>query len=123
MFTTPCVIKKNTFNLRKKLEELGYKKDINYLEYEHNLYACRGTYTSANFINKYYIDCGTNEELFLALAALGDDSDYMQWFVDDNTGIWERSNDELLSRYMQMEGHKATVEEIIEHFTVEGDVK
>ena len=25
MFTTPCFIKKNTPELRKKLEELGYK--------------------------------------------------------------------------------------------------
>ena len=71
---------------------------------------------------KSYIDCGTNEELFLSLAALRDDTDRHQWFIDDNTSIWERSNDELPSRYMQMEGHKASVEEIIKHFTVEGGV-
>lgn len=63
-------------------------------------------------------NCETNEEIFLALAALRYDTDRYQWFVDDNLGIWERSDDELPSRYMQMEGHKATVEEIIEHFTV-----
>lgn len=28
-----------------------------------------------------YIDCGTNENLFLALAALQDDTDNEQWFV------------------------------------------
>lgn len=27
-FTTPCFIRKNTETLRKKLEELGYLKDI-----------------------------------------------------------------------------------------------
>ena len=27
------------------------------------------------------IDCVTNEDLFLALAALRDDSDYMQYFI------------------------------------------
>ena len=29
------------------------------------------------------IDCGTNEILFLSLAALRDDSDYMQWFMNN----------------------------------------
>lgn len=32
MFTTPCFIRKNTPELVEKLEDLGYKKDINYLE-------------------------------------------------------------------------------------------
>lgn len=90
MFTTPCVIRKNTPELRNKLEDLGYKKDINYLEYEHNLYACRGTYASANFIDKYYIDCGTDEEMFLVIAALNDDElDYKLRVSDDNTCVWE----------------------------------
>ncbi len=30
------------------------------------------------------VDCGTNEELFLAIAALRDDSNYMQWFIADS---------------------------------------
>lgn len=63
-----------------------------------------------------YINCDDNVNMFLAIAALRDDTDINQWFVDDNIGIWECSENELSSRYMQMEGHKATVKEIIEHF-------
>lgn len=63
-----------------------------------------------------YIDCGNNVELFLAIALIRNDTDKGQWFVDDTTGIWERFNNDLPSRYMQMEGHKATVEELIEFY-------
>lgn len=64
-----------------------------------------------------YIDCGDNVELFLAIASIRNDTDKGQWFVDDTTGIWERFNNDLPSRYMQMEGHKATVEELIEFYS------
>lgn len=82
------------------------------------------------------IDCGTNEELFLAIAALRDDSNYMQWFIadsilsvsyDDSIGndhyftepkgimfFWDENWDNatiISGRY-----HKATVDELIEHF-------
>lgn len=64
-----------------------------------------------------YIDCGDNVELFLVIASIRNDTDRGQWFVDDTTGIWERFNNDLPSRYMQMEGHKATVEELIEFYS------
>ena len=131
MFTTPCFIRKNTPELRKKLEELGYKPfgsvkyewdtgwglstdnrigefesfDNNGLE---NIIKCE----SPDYEDS--VDCGTNEELFLALAALRDDTDYMQWFTDGK--LWEKSNSDLPSHYMQLEGHKATIKEIIEYF-------
>lgn len=54
--------------------------------------------------------------MLLALAALRDDTDRNQWFVDDVAGVWERSESELPSKYMQLNGHKATPEEIVEHF-------
>jgi hypothetical protein len=130
MFTQSCFIRKNSIKLQKKLKELGYKTD-----YQIVTRGCIATsslnctfsiitkemFDSTNpnitWNNGYRIDCGYNDDLFLALAALRDDTDSHQWFVDDNTGIWERSENELPSRYMQMEGHKATVEEIIKHFT------
>lgn len=31
------------------------------------------------------IDCGTNEELFLALAALRDDTNMFQWFIAESS--------------------------------------
>lgn len=75
------------------------------------------------------IDCGTNEELFLAIAALRDDTDDNQWFTNGK-GDWGMyrdgsdgnlpgmdffgmPNDFDLSHY-----HKATVNELIEHFKI-----
>lgn len=78
------------------------------------------------------IDCGTNEELFLAIAALRDDTNENQWFICD-VNHWDRldngeatvyaeigewifckSNDDDCARDNHY--HKATVEELIEHF-------
>ena len=128
MFTTPCFIRKNTTELKKKLEELGYIPPYKIWPDE-NFAICTihrdnmGEYIVFKIDDDFenvikpsysYIDCGTNEELFLALAALRDDNDYMQWFTDGK--LWEKSNNDLPSHYMQLEGHKATVKEIIEHF-------
>lgn len=121
MFTTHCFIRKNTPELRNKLLDMGYiqniydKNEYTWLAVNHNMFI--SVNEGFERLPEFNIDCGENIDLFLALAALRDDTDKHQWFVDDNTGIWERSENELPSRYMQMEGHKATVEEIIKHFT------
>lgn len=76
-----------------------------------------------------FIDCGTNEELFLAIAALRDDTGDNQLFTNEkgDWGIYRDGsdgglpgmdfygmpNDFNLSYY-----HKATVNELIEHFKV-----
>ena len=67
------------------------------------------------------VDCGTNEELFLAIAALRDDTDKNQWFTDGD--LWFKCGDgvcnETIEYYFNKYGrkiHKATVEELIEHF-------
>ena len=128
-FIQPCFIRKNTPEIRKKLKELGYKfSGADHIELDcivtfshHDIFSVFAAYRfniyDDNFrtIWKGYIDCGTNEELFLALSALRDDTDRNQWFTDGGK-VWEKSNDELPSHYMQLEGHKATVEEIIDHF-------
>lgn len=144
-FIQPCFIKKNTPELRKKLEELGYKPfgsvkyewdtgwglstdnrlgefesfDNNGLE---NIIKCE----SPDYEDS--IDCGTNEELFIAIASLRDDSDVNQWFVMDveiymgiNQGDWFIATDRNKGKHIgtqidPMYCHKATVEEIIEHF-------
>lgn len=86
-FTTPAFIRKNTPELRKRLEALGYKpllfiEDGECLSTTSNL----GHYhsiRSEQFDNKDphstydcagRIDCGANEDLFLAIAALRDDT-------------------------------------------------
>jgi hypothetical protein len=82
-FTTPCFIRKNTPELRDKLRELGYKVLTNFSNFP-----CLATMPDdgivvpATEINRNRVfDCVKNEELFLALAALRDDSMFMQLFV------------------------------------------
>ena len=129
-FIQPCFIRKNTPELRKKLEDLEYKPN-RFLKQYPDIWSGIGAFINSTYYGlgknelenyapkehyegKHFIDCGTNEQLFLALASLRDDSDYMQWFTDGK--LWEKSNNDLPSHYMQLEGHKATVEEIIECF-------
>ena len=135
-FTTPCFIRKNTPELRKKLEELGYNCS--------SLRRDRSCLFTAAYLNVYHsihpewldnedirktndIDCGTNEELFLAIAALRDDTNYMQWFVctsdykefdgkewkvgDFDLNTCPDDFDDILPNW-----RKATVNELIQHF-------
>lgn len=135
-FTTPCFIRKNTPELRKKLEELGYRlfgEELNedlciFTSPECGLYNIEFLATFHIPKETDSIDCGTNEELFLAIAALRDDTDENQWFimdveiyVDIPKGTWFQSTDRNGGRHVgtQIEAlycHKATVEELIEHF-------
>ena len=62
----------------------------------------------------YCVDCGENINLFLAIASLRDDTAKYQWFTDDN--IMEMNTEDLPSKYMMMEGHKCTVEELTKNF-------
>ena len=85
-FTTPCFIKKNTPELRKKLEELGHKLNNGkwmgkYLaafqikETKEWRYVASPEWDLQNNPDiDASIDCGTNEELFLAIASLRDDT-------------------------------------------------
>lgn len=146
-FTTPCFIRKNTPELRKKLEELGYKPfgsvkyewdtgwgistDNRLGEFEsfnnnglENIIKCE----SPDYEDS--IDCGDNEELFLALAALRNDKPDYQWYVWDYTEGDIIVEGEKFKQYIPgepwqdwwwFEVHKATVNELIEHFTKEKD--
>ena len=128
-FTQSCFIRKNTPELRNKLEELGYTYiqcgsaewfiPIEELEYLVT-YPTRGYYQGCNgYWHEDDFDCGDNEELFLALAALRDDDNYMQWFTDGEKWYQDRQNDIEVIHYgagSPINFHKATVEEIIERF-------
>ena len=128
-FTTAAFIRRNTPELRKKLEELGYRlsgAELNedlciFTEPEYGLYSVEFFSNIPHPDETDSVDCGTNEELFLAIAALRDDTDDNQWFTD--------GNDWFLCRYQKVGMHyqdmpeilfekwyKATVEELIEHF-------
>ena len=85
-FTTPVFILKNTPELRDKLVRLGYK--IGYERYINDDFLATDNDEMFGIDVPYppeqcngYIHCGTNEALFLAIAALRDDTDDSQWFV------------------------------------------
>ena len=123
MFTTTCFIHKNTPELRTKLSKLGYKM-IGTPD-EHEYIQC-----SNGWVNDLYditdcsgIDCDKNENLFLALAAMRDDNDNQQIFLDQD-GIYFRCGHDSVLEFMELayvNGYdvygsflrKATVEELL----------
>lgn len=145
-FTTPCFIRKNTQELRRGLEELGYEMlnfgntTLDGYNYDGNgshksIEEGRAIITSyGNLYGVIYdidtvtkkgrIDCGTNEELFLAIAALRDDTDKYQWFTDgDKWILCPKTKFSTYWVYYHIDVntdtvHKATVNELIEHFKI-----
>lgn len=123
MFTQACFIIKDTQELRDKLKEIGINpypcivpKCINYL------FVNRGFYSRNEIGYKEEIDsaidCGTNEELFLALAALRDDSDYMQYFIaaeSDKPTLCTKENIEDHTVWHELY-RKMTAEELVDYF-------
>lgn len=132
-FIQPCFIRKNTSKLRNRLEEFGYLPPSE-IWYDENFAICtiyrdnKREYLTFKIDDDFertivpsysYIDCGENEELFLALAALDRYSDYMQWFTDGTEWYQNRQNDIEVIRYgagSPINFHKATVNELIDHF-------
>ena len=151
-FTTRCFIRKNSKELQEKLDDIGYDicRCVNFENAEWlNTLPINGTvhgkgyfdeemefhdWTVEKELNRFvignpkYVDCGENEELFLAIAALRDDSDIHQWFIMDieaylniHVGDWFIATDRIGGKHVgtQIEPlycHKATVEELINHF-------
>ena len=147
-FTTPCFIRNNTEALRKKLEELGYFNDSP--EWTNNCsiiwayqYPMKG-FDTPNYViadsfdipfDKHsalcgkFIDCGFNDELFLAIASLRDDTDDNQLFTNGkgDWGIYRDGSDGSLpgmafygmpNDFNLLYYHKPTVNQLIEHFKV-----
>lgn len=134
-FTTAAFIRRNTPELRKKLEELGYKNYGNPFQITDDsklITTIDGEYVPYNVpLDDSFIDCGTNEELFLAIAALRDDTDENQWFTNGeewayhpkteccspcNTVYRTLAFDSIPKDTNMGNYHKATVEELIKHF-------
>lgn len=139
-FTTPCFIRKNTPELRKKLEYLGYShgKPKYYADDDDNKYDFIMCHNGRFFLLSQEnhvirnghplkkhgsINCGTNESLFLAIAALRDDIDKNQWFTDGDK--WIQCPEIKFSTYWAYNDievdidniHKATVKELQELFS------
>ena len=142
MFTQRCFIRKNTKELVEKLKELGYNPGFSARNnYGNSLQICCHKSHGAVYGYEDKIDddsddlagginCGTNEDLFLAIAALRDDSDIHQWFVMDaeiyteiSKGDWFIATDIKGGKHVGTQidplyCHKATVEELIKKFSV-----
>lgn len=139
-FTTPCFVRVEDAAERKKLiewlEGIGYifnncfigARECAVSKYLKKLCVIAGYPLSrmcdvhdTNPDNVACIDCGTNVELFMALAAMKDENDREQWFVVDD-GFEEEmvcaksdvDYDYILSCY---DYRKATAEEIVKYFT------
>lgn len=121
MFTQECLLRnvgEAKMHVMLELTKRGYSPM--YLNFENNVggnnMVCEmQTWHCTDSDNKPdAIDCGENIDLFLAIASLRDDTDKYQWFTDGN--ITEMSNEDLPSKYMMLEGHKCTVEELIKIF-------
>jgi hypothetical protein len=127
MFTQSCFIRKSSPELREKLKDLGYHVydlDMNKDSPAEWCTVIESDASYAGIWNKEpankekFLDCGENEELFLAIAALRDDNDFMQYFKAAEVD-WL-----LLCRVKYIEDcttfhelyRKLTPEELIEHF-------
>lgn len=132
MFTTPCLIRKNTKELRDWLTLIGYQyggQDAN--SGAKGIYCNKGEFFEVYKYTKpsrdfKIIDCGENMDMFKAIAALRDDSPFMQYFIYEKrtllnkVGKWiicYHKGSNLFGKYIKNGTlRKATVEELIEHF-------
>jgi len=125
---THSAFTENTPEMREWLEMLGYW-----------VFGCRNEKYIYSYTNQYNQgiviawtsedvpeganDCRNNPALFKAIAALRDDSDYMQWYYSND---WDESNWWLSDRHVVKHKdciinnvrvwHKATIDELINHF-------
>ena len=121
-FTQPCFIRNvdnNKFPLIVALERLGYSGM--YMSYRNNIGGsnlvceCQTWHCTDSDNKPDAIDCGTNEQLFLAIASLRDDTDLSQWFVDTTSHkLWY--NDCMKQLPQNTPSRKATVNELIAYF-------
>jgi hypothetical protein len=125
MFTSHCLIRKNTPELVDRLEKIGYNCLFSARgNYGKNLLCYWGNCTGDDEeqIGDYkFFDCGINEDLFFAIAALRDDSDCMQWFcgfiITTNQEMWILcKNDKIIDNPWAPNLHKCTIEELANHF-------
>lgn len=126
-----CFIRKNTPELRAKLEAIGIKTlpiFINFpcLQFNSNL----NCVIPADYHNRDgAIDCGENEDLFLALCAVGVQNDKGKWFcivrvngaTDEIETIWRKCNEtkfdlNSIPYASCIHFYEATPEEILEYF-------
>lgn len=142
-FTTPCFVRVEDAEKRKELIEwlysIGYENDANSADinddrtqivavsmiesgfYHGNIYLPQYWVDINSGIYRYFTNCGTNIDLFKALAAMNDENDREQWFVgmyESDYNTWHLNHHKHLQIFCKngVQLRKATAEEIIEHF-------
>ena len=124
-FKYKCFIRKINQELIDKLTELGYE-DL-YTGYIITCEVKTMLLTNGNgwYLSGFepresdgYIDCGDNEDLFIAIAAINDENDYMQYFDIPQT-VMKRS----AGYYPQTIGMDGTYYEVIGHKYIQYDKK
>lgn len=141
-FTTPCFVRVEDRYERKKLIELlkriGWRfrgiaspeKKYVVADAHHQTVTTwvLDEWGAERFENIGYIFCGTNVELFKALAAMNDENDREQWFVvKKNISDWYDIDDIVYQKgdmffndsgepLVEKNFRKATTEEIISYF-------
>ena len=130
MFKYNCFIRKVTQRLIDSLYNLGYNVTPNIIPG-----AGIATMSSNALIlqlpitadGTYGIDCGDNEDVFLAISAISDHTDYMQWFILDSYESYpdkkgtmilctkEKFSDEYISGFYG-NWRKAEPNEIMDYF-------
>lgn len=127
MFVRECLLRnvgEAKMHVIYELTKRGYSPM--YMKFENNVggnnMVCEGqTWHCTDSDNKpHCIDCGENIDLFLAIAALRDDTDYMQWFTNGNEWFQNKQNDIEVIIYgpnTPINFRKATINELIEFFT------
>ena len=127
MFTHQCIIHKNTKEIINFLNEIGYTLYEGSDNFSKNV-ACSCkfntyfTFDDDEYVFPNTIDCKNNKELFFAVAALRDDSDKFQLFTNGEDWIkcsqleLKHELDNNYEEFCVADFHKATVEELIEHF-------
>ena len=129
MFVQRCFIRKNNEELINKVLTFGNRttkfinKDYDIIIATPKIVMCGDTSCKDDeyVVGLGYIDCGTNENLFLALAALQDDTDNEQWFVYQDGSFLKCECDSKIDmwgdfEYPEIYLRKATVEELIKYF-------
>lgn len=122
MFTSSCLIRKNTKELRDKLLEIGLKyKGSDAHVGSPCLFVNRGVfyeiYPSTPARHYVIVDCKENERLFLAIASIQDRVDTNQWMVNVDTDEWYYSlEDYCYKRLLPTRWYKANIQQLKEHF-------
>ena len=119
-FTTPCFVRVENPEKRKELIEWLERIGYTHFPFIHD--SCliatdsygRIWLTDANRDGAY--DCQTDTYLFKALAAMNDENDRKQWFVEEGR-MFKCTSDKINGYfYHWLTTRKATAEEIVEYF-------